>query len=53
MKHIYPRTIRLVEAGMVDVLGVVSHRFPLDGTPDAYAMNAGCHDDVLKVVIEL
>lgn len=53
MKHTYPRTIRLVEAGMVDVLGVVSHRFPLDETPAAYAMNAGYHDNAMKVVIEL
>ena len=53
MKHTYPRTIRLVEAGMVDVLGVVSHRFPLDETPEAYAMNVGYHDNAVKVVIEL
>lgn len=28
MKHTYPRAIRMVEAGQVDVRSVVSHRFP-------------------------
>jgi L-iditol 2-dehydrogenase len=53
MKHTYPRTIRLVEEGMVDLNGIVSHRFPLVQTPEAYAMNAAYQDDVVKVVIDV
>ncbi len=53
MKHTYPRTIHLVENGMIDVIGIVSHRFPLVQTPDAYAMNAAYQERVVKVIIEI
>jgi len=53
MKHTYPRTIHLVENGMIDVIGIVSHRFPLVQTPDAYAMNAAYQEHVVKVIIEI
>lgn len=52
MKHTYPRAIRLARSGAVDLQGVVSHRFPLEKTPEAFAMNAAYQDQVLKVVIE-
>jgi threonine dehydrogenase-like Zn-dependent dehydrogenase len=38
---------------MVDLNGIVSHRFPLVQTPEAYAMNAAYQDDVVKVVIDV
>ena len=53
MKHTYPRTIHLVENGMIDVIGIVSHRFPLVQTPGAYAMNAAYQEHVVKVIIEI
>jgi L-iditol 2-dehydrogenase len=53
MKHTYPRTIRVVESGMVDLNGIISHRFPLARTPEAYAMNAAYQDGVVKVVIDV
>lgn len=36
MKHVYPRAIKLVEAGQVDVHSVVSHRFPLEKASEAF-----------------
>lgn len=53
MKHTYPRAIRLARSGMVDLLGLVSHRFPLEKTPEAFAMNAAYQDKVVKAVIEI
>lgn len=38
MKHTYPRAIRLVEQGLVDVRSLVTHRFPLAETKQAYAL---------------
>jgi L-iditol 2-dehydrogenase len=53
MKHTYPRAIRLARSGAVDLLSVVSHRFPLEKAPEAFAMNAAYQDRVVKVMIEL
>jgi L-iditol 2-dehydrogenase len=52
MKHTYPRAIRLVENGRVDVAGLVSHRFPLAEAQEAFALNAAYRDGVMKVVID-
>ncbi len=51
MKHVYPRAIALAERGLVDMRGLVSHRFPLARAAEAFALNAAYHDDVVKVVI--
>ena len=53
MKDGYPRAIRMVERGMVDVGGLVSHRFPLTRAADAFALNAAYGDKVVKVVIDV
>ena len=53
MKHTYPRAIRLAQSGAVDLTGAISHRFPLERTPEAFAMNAAYRDGVVKVVIEV
>lgn len=37
MKHTYPRAIRLVENGLVDVRSLVTHRFALANIGDAFA----------------
>src|SRR4029450_7018088 len=37
MKHAYPRAIRLVEDGLVDVRSPVTHRFPLERGAEAFA----------------
>lgn len=38
MKHTYPRAIRLVESGLVDVRSLVTHRFALTKVADAFAL---------------
>ncbi len=52
MKHTYPRSIRLFKRGAVDLSGLISHRFPLEKGPEAFALNAAYQDEVVKVVIE-
>jgi len=52
MKHTYPRAIRLVERGRIDLRAFVSHRFPLRRAGEAFALNAAYRDQVVKVIIE-
>ena len=53
MKHTYPRAIKLAQSGAVDLTRIVSHRFPLDKTPEAFALNLAYRDEVVKVVIDV
>jgi L-iditol 2-dehydrogenase len=53
MKHAYPRAIRLVESGRVDLEALISHRFPLDRAPEAFALNVAYRDRVNKIVIDV
>jgi L-iditol 2-dehydrogenase len=50
MKHTYPRAIRLVEGGRVDVRSLVTHRFPLAEVEKAYA--AALAREGIKVVLK-
>jgi L-iditol 2-dehydrogenase len=51
MKHTYPRAIELVSKGLVDVRSLVTHRFPLEKTAEAFAVAQ--RREGLKVMIEL
>ena len=53
MKHVYPRAIRLVETGMVDVKPVVSHLVALENLQDAFEMVAGYKDGVIRAVVQM
>jgi len=53
MKHTYQRAIQLVEQGQIDVKALISHRFPLVRTPDAFALNSEYRDRVVKVMINI
>lgn len=53
MKHVYPRAIKLVENGSIDLGGIVSHRFPLSRTPEAFALNVAYADQVNKIIIDI
>lgn len=46
------KAIEMVAAGMIDLEGVVSHRFPLDRTAEALELAADYRDGVIKAVIE-
>jgi len=50
MKHTYPRAVRLVESGRVDVRSLVTHRFPLEKVADAF--DVAVRRTGLKVVVE-
>jgi L-iditol 2-dehydrogenase len=52
MKHTYPRAIHLATEGQVDIDDLVSHRFPLEKTAHAFAINAAYEEGVHKIVIE-
>lgn len=50
MKHTYPRAIRLVESGAVDVRSLVTHRFPLAHFERAF--DVALRREGLKVIVE-
>jgi L-iditol 2-dehydrogenase len=50
MKHAYPRALRLAESGQVDLRSPVSHSFPLERGPEAFA--AAARREGLKVLVE-
>jgi L-iditol 2-dehydrogenase len=50
MKEVYPRALRLVEDGAVDVRSLVTHRYPLERVGEAFAVAAA--REGLKVVVE-
>jgi L-iditol 2-dehydrogenase len=52
MKHTYPRAIRLVESGKVNVRSLITHRFPLAQAAEAFALNAAYKDNCVKIVIQ-
>lgn len=51
MKHVYPRAMELVSRGIVDLDDLVSHRFPLERAPEAFAANSAYPEGLHKVVI--
>lgn len=51
MGHVYPRAIRLVAEGRVDVDSIVTHRFTLEDSGQAFALQSGCRDGALKSII--
>jgi L-iditol 2-dehydrogenase len=52
MKHTYPRSIKLMQSGAVNLSRIISHRFPLEKTPEAFELNTEYADNVIKVAIE-
>jgi L-iditol 2-dehydrogenase len=53
MKHTYPRTIRMVQTGLVDVKPLATHQLPLERVAEAMEMVAGYEDGVLRAVIQV
>jgi L-iditol 2-dehydrogenase len=50
MKFTYPRAIKLVEGGKVDVRSLVTHTFPLEQAAEAF--KTAERRDGLKVMVE-
>ena len=50
MKHTYPRAIRLVQSGQLDLASVVTHRFPLEQGAAAFAV--ALRREGLKVLVQ-
>jgi L-iditol 2-dehydrogenase len=53
MKHTYPRAIRLVQSGMVDVKPLVTHLFPLERIVEAFNMVDVYDNGVLRALIQV
>lgn len=53
MKHTYPRAIRLVHRGMVDVKPLATHLFPLQRIAEAFETVAAYEGGVLRAVIQV
>jgi len=53
MKHTYPRAIRMVQRGLVDIAPLATHRFPLERIVEAFKLVAGYEDGVLRAMIEV
>jgi len=51
--HCVQRALDLVAGGQVNVDFMVTHRFPLEGTKDAFELVAGYRDGVIKAMISL
>ncbi|MBM3522313.1 MAG: zinc-binding dehydrogenase [Alphaproteobacteria bacterium] len=52
MPEIYPRAIALAAAGRVDMRPLATHRFALEDTPRAFAMQAAHEDGIIKAIIQ-
>jgi L-iditol 2-dehydrogenase len=53
MKHTYPRAIRLVSTGQVDLKPIVTHLFSLESLAEAFEMVAAYQDGVVKAVVRI
>lgn len=53
MKHAYPRSIALAEAGRVNLAPLISHRFPLSAAGEAIRRAAAYEDGVVKVIVDI
>ena len=53
MKHTYPDAIDLVLRRIVDLKTLITHRFRLEQTPDAFALNAAYDDGIAKAIIQV
>jgi len=51
MGHVYPRAIRLVSEGRVDVESIVTHRFALEESRKAFELQSECREGAVKSVI--
>ena len=53
MKHTYPRAIQLAASGKVRLDELVSHRYPLAQTAQAYASNFAYESGINKIILHI
>jgi L-iditol 2-dehydrogenase len=53
MKHVYPRAIGIWKRGEVDLKSMISHRFRLEKTAEAFKLNDAYERGVVKVIVEI
>ncbi|NLE45367.1 MAG: alcohol dehydrogenase catalytic domain-containing protein [Chloroflexi bacterium] len=53
MKAVYKRAMALVARDAVDLQALITHRFPLERSAEAFDLVASLRDGVIKVMIEL
>lgn len=53
MKFVYPRGIRMVQQGMVDLKSIATHFLLLADIPAAFEMVANYRDGVIRAVVEM
>jgi len=53
MKHTYPRAIRLVQSGVVDVKPLATHVFPLARIVEAFELVSAYDDGVLRAIVQV
>jgi len=53
MKHTYPRAIRMVQRGLVNIAPLATHSFPLERIIEAFHLVAGYEDGVLRAMIDV
>jgi L-iditol 2-dehydrogenase len=53
MKHTYPRAIRMVSKGIVNIKPLATHHFPLERIVEAFELVAGYKDGVLRAMIQV
>lgn len=51
-KHNYPAAIALVASGKIDVRSMCTHSFPIEKTPEAFALVSRMDDGVLKASVD-
>jgi threonine dehydrogenase-like Zn-dependent dehydrogenase len=52
MKAVYPRAVAMVEAGLIDLRSLITHRFSLVDAREAFALVASLQDGVCRAMIE-
>ena len=53
MREVYPRSIALVEAGLVELRSVVTHHFSLDEVNEAMEVLDGYGDGAIKIILDV
>jgi L-iditol 2-dehydrogenase len=53
MKHTYPRAIRMIQNGLIDIAPLATHNFSLEQIREAFELVAGYKDGVLRAMINI